>query len=466
MKKASLALAVAAGTLGLTLGNVANAAFIEDSTAKLDLRNFYFDHDVKNTATTGNTAASGYKNNSAAREWGQSFILNYQSGFTEGTVGVGVDAIGMLGVRLDGGGRTNKTDRSRNPGALFPLESDGSARDEFSSLGLTGKIRFSKTVAQIGTLQPKLPVVTFNDGRLLPQTFEGAQITSNEIDNLTLVVGQLEHAKGRTSSNAESLSVAGARRPTGTPEGTAAADSNKFYYGGADWKINKDLLAQYYYGNLDDFYKQHFLGLTHTLALGAGSLKSDLRYFDTSSDGKNGNAAGRADGYVGSGYYGRGITAGEIDNRTWSAMFTYSLEGHALSAGYQQVSGDSNFIQLNQGSIPGQGGATTYLITDRQISNFGRAGERTWITQYGYDFGKIGVPGLTANVLYMKGDNIKSVNGDLKEWERDLTVSYVVQEGAAKGLGFAWRNASLRSEVPNADADQNRLIVSYSIPLL
>ncbi|MFB4368244.1 MULTISPECIES: OprD family porin [unclassified Pseudomonas] len=465
MKKASLALAVAAGTLGLTLGNVANAAFIEDSTAKLDLRNYYFNNDVRDTDTASN------------KEWGQAFQLNLQSGFTEGTIGVGVDAIGLLGVRLDGGGRAGKAGQSRTPastagnGTLFPADSDNSAVDEFSSLGLTGKIRFSKTVAHVGTLQPKLPVVTFNDGRLVPQTFEGAQITSNEIDNLTVVLGQLEHAKGRASSNSESLSVAGARRPDGTPVGTDAADSNKFYYGGADWKINKDLLAQYYYGNLDDFYKQHFLGLTHTLAIGAGTLKSDLRYFDTSSDGKNGSTAGRADGYVGSGYYGRNgagnaITAGEIDNRTWSAFFTYSLEGHALSAGYQQVSGDSNFIQLNQGSIPGQGGATTYLITDRQITNFGRAGERTWITQYGYDFGKIGVPGLTANVLYMKGDNIKAVGGDQKEWERDLTVSYVVQQGAAKGLGFAWRNASLRSETSSGDVDQNRLIVSYSIPLL
>lgn len=456
MKKTSLALAVAAGTLGLTLVNVANAAFIEDSKAKLDLRNFYFNNDVRDTDTPSN------------KEWGQAFQLNLQSGFTEGTVGVGIDAIGLLGVRLDGGGRAGKADQSRSPlssgttGTLFPLESDGSARDEFSSLGLTGKIRISKTVAHVGTLQPKLPVVTFNDGRLLPQTFEGAQITSNEIDNLTLVAGQLEHAKGRASSNADSLAIAGARVGT---------DSNKFYYGGADYKINKDLLVQYYYGNLDDFYKQHFLGLTHTLALGAGSLKSDLRYFDTSSDGKNGSAAGRADGYLGSGYYGRNaagnaITTGEVDNRTWSAFFTYSLEGHALSAGYQQVSGDSQFIQLNQGSVPGQGGATTYLITDRQITNFARAGERTWITQYGYDFGKVGVPGLTANVLYMKGDNIKSATGDLKEWERDLTVSYVLQDGAMKGLGFAWRNASLRSEVANADADQNRLIVSYSIPLM
>nr|WP_288498998.1 OprD family porin [uncultured Pseudomonas sp.] len=464
MKKASLALAVAAGTLGLTLGNVANAAFIEDSTAKLDLRNYYFNNDNRESQdrTAGNGAYTGQ-----VEEWGQAFQLNLQSGFTEGTIGVGVDAIGLLGVRLDGGGRAGKNGQDRTPSALFPLESNGDARDEFSSLGLTGKIRFSKTVAHIGTLQPKLPVVTFNDGRLIPQTFEGAQITSNEIDNLTLVVGQLEHAKGRASSDAGGLSIA---RPSSTlSAGIPVADSNKFYYGGADYKVNKDLLLQYYYGNLDDFYKQHFLGLTHTLALGAGSLKSDLRYFDTSSDGKNGSVAGRADGYIGGGYWNGGRSNsdfGEVDNRTWSAMFTYSLEGHALSAGYQQVSGDSNFIQLNQGDIPGgQGGATTYLITDRQITNFGRAGERTWITQYGYDFGKIGVPGLTANVLYMKGDNIKSANGDLKEWERDLTVSYVVQEGVAKGLGFAWRNASLRSEAA-ADTDQNRLIVSYSIPLL
>ncbi|OEC33710.1 outer membrane porin, OprD family [Pseudomonas cuatrocienegasensis] len=453
MRKTSLAVAVAASTLGLSLSSAVHAAFIEDSKAKLDLRNYYFNNDVRDTNTASN------------KEWGQAFQLNLQSGFTEGTVGFGVDALGLVGVRLDGGGRAGKAGQSRTPGSagngtLFPVDSDNNAVDEFSSLGLTGKVRYSKTIAQIGTLQPKLPVVTFNDGRLIPQTFEGAQITSNEIDNLTLIAGQLEHAKGRASSNSESLAIAGAG---------AGADSNKFYYGGADYKINKDLLAQYYYGNLDDFYKQHFLGLTHTLALGAGSLKSDLRYFDTSSDGNNGSAAGRADGYIGSGFWNGGRANpdfGEVDNRTWSAFFTYSLEGHALSAGYQQVSGDSNFIQLNQGSIPGQGGATTYLITDRQISNFGRAGERTWITQYGYDFGKVGVPGLTANVLYMKGDNIKSATGDLKEWERDLTVSYVLQEGTLKGMGFAWRNASMRSEVASSDIDQNRLIVSYSIPLL
>ena len=448
MRKTSLALAVAASTLGLS--QVAFADFIGDSKASLTMRNFYFDNDVKNTAN----------NDGAAREWGQGFILNYQSGFTEGTVGFGVDAVGMLGVRLDGGGRATKTDRDRTPGALFPLESDGSAVDEFSKGGLTGKVRFSKTEARIGTLTPRLPILVSNDGRLLPQMFEGGMITSNEIDNLTLTAGQIEHAVGRASSNGTGLAVDGGRQA-----------SNKFYFGGGDWKINSDLTAQYYYANLEDYYKQHFAGLGHNLALGEGSLKTDLRYFRTTSDGKNGNAAGRAGGYSANTTFGDGT--GEIDNNTWSAAFTYTLQSHALMLGYQRVSEDSNFVQLNQGSLvndslanEGAGGSSVYLLTDRLAHSFTRAGERTTFGQYTYDFAGLGVPGLKASVAYLKGTNIQRANGEQnKEWERDIALDYAFQDGALKGLGLGWRYGVLRGNAAT-DVDQNRLIVSYTLPLL
>ncbi|TBU79041.1 OprD family porin [Phytopseudomonas daroniae] len=439
MKKSTLALAVTIATLAQQAGA---AGFIEDSTAKLDLRNFYYDLNQKNTANS----------NSEQNEWGQGFIFNYQSGFTEGTVGVGVDVIGLYGLRLDSGGNSS-TPRSRAPGALFPQESDGSAVNDYSKAGATAKFRLSKTELRLGTLQPKLPVVTFNDGRLLPQLFDGGQVISNEIDGLTLTAGQLEHTKTRSSTDDIGLKIAGAG---------AAADTNKFYFAGGDYKITKDLTAQYYYGNLEDFYKQHFLGLVHNLALPAGSLKTDLRYFNSGSDGKNGSAAGRAEGYYSSGYWAAGDSkAGEVDNQTWSALFTYSLGGHALSAGYQQVSGDSAFPFLNQGD-----GSTAYLITDRQIGKFLSAGERTWLAEYGYDFGTVGVPGLKAIVTYLKGDNIDAVGGDRKEWERDFRLDYTVQQGSLKGLGLSWRNASLRGNTSTADADENRLIVSYSLPLL
>ena len=400
MKSLSLPLAIALGILAQQAGA---AGFVDDSKATLGLRNFYINQDTRNA--DANTQ----------EEWGQGFLFNYTSGFTEGTVGVGVDALGLAGIKLDSGkGRHGNADSSKYAGTVFPTDEDGRAVDEFGSLGLTGKVRISKSEGRIGTLQPKLPVVTFNDGRLLPQTFEGGQITSNEFDNLTLIGGQLEHAKGRNSSNTEGLSIGGANNAK------TGQFSNTFYYAGADYKISKDLLAQYYYGNLEDFYQQHFLGLTHNWAIGPGALKSDLRYFHSDSDGANGSASGRADGYVSTGYYGNGVTKGEVDNDTWSALFTYSLGGHALSAGYQQVEGDSNFPFLNQGD-----GATAYLITDRQIRKFLSAGERTWLAEYGYDFTKAGVPGLKATVTYLSGDNIDSADGEKKEWREPLKEALV-----------------------------------------
>jgi hypothetical protein len=449
MKKSTLALAV---TLAAIANQATAAGFIEDSKATLNLRNFYFNADNRESQGDVGLAAS---RSSQAEEWGQGFQLNFVSGYTQGTVGFGVDAIGLVGVKLDSGGTASKADRSRTPGALFPLENDGSAVDNYGKAGVTGKVRISKTEARIGTLQPKLPVINFNDGRLLPQTFEGAQITTNEIDDLTLVAGQLESTKTRSSTDDVALRIGGAGSFRGK-----AADSNEFTYAGGDYRITKDLTAQYYYGSLENFYKQHFLGLTHNLALPVGALKTDLRYFNSGSDGKNGNAAGRTEGYKSSGYWTPGDSkAGEVDNRTWSAQFTYSLSGHALSAGYQQVSGDSAFPFVSQGD-----GATAYLITDRQIGKFASAGERTWLAEYGYDFASAGIPGLKATVTYLSGSNIDAAASDRKEWERDFRLDYTLQDGALKGLGFSWRNAALRSNA-TTDLDENRLIVSYSLPL-
>ena len=444
MKKSTLAFAVAAGVLAQQAGA---AGFVEDSKASVTARNFYINQDNRDGAAKP----------SKQEEWGQGFIFNFASGYTQGTVGFGVDAIGLYGVKLDSGKGTAYNNNSANKGGVvFPSDSDGRAVDDFASLGLTGKVKISKTELKLGTLLPKLPVVTSNDGRLLPQTFEGGQITSNEIDNLTLVGGKLEHAKGRNSSNNDSLTIAGSNGATRTA--TANARSNEFYFAGGDYKITKDLTAQYYYGNLSDFYKQHFLGLTHNWALPVGSIKSDLRYFNSDSDGKNSSQEGRIAGYRASGYQ----NGGEVDNRTWSAKFTYSLQGHAISAGYQRVNGTSDFPFLNQGD-----GASSYLITDMQIGKFQRAGERTWLAQYAYDFATIGLPGLTTSVVYLKGDNIATSTGDKGEWERDFNLGYVIPEGTFKGLGLAWKNASLRSQVASQrDQDENRLIVSYTLPIL
>src|SRR5690606_26167963 len=94
MLKTPIARGVALATLGATLAmpSMVQAAFIEDTKAGLELRNFYMNRDFRHTPSGGKNKAD---------EWAQGFLLRIESGYTEGTVGFGVDALGLLGVKLD-----------------------------------------------------------------------------------------------------------------------------------------------------------------------------------------------------------------------------------------------------------------------------------------------------------------------------------------------------------------------------
>ena len=71
------------------------SGFLEDTTAKIESRTVYFNRDFRDGHTSSDQGAS------KREESAQGFILNLQSGYTEGTVGFGIDALGMLGFQLD-----------------------------------------------------------------------------------------------------------------------------------------------------------------------------------------------------------------------------------------------------------------------------------------------------------------------------------------------------------------------------
>ncbi|MBV6659787.1 OprD family porin [Pseudomonas yamanorum] len=437
MYKISIAATVAIA--GCSLANCAAAAqtngFLEDSKVSVSSRTMYYDADTREGAANDQ------------RETAQGFRFDYSSGFTTGTLGFGVDVQAVTGIHLDGGPGHHPDNNS-----FFPSDHDGSALDSWSRLGANGKFRLSKTELVVGSaLAPNIPVLLTNDGRLLPQSFEGGMLTSREIENVTLVAGQIEHVASRASSNSTGLAVSG-----GTQE------SNQFRFGGADWRVTKDLMLQYYHANLQNYYSQDFLGLVHLLPISEGqSFKTDIRYFDSRSDGKNGDA-----GYQFNNNGGYAKTPGKVDNDTWSAMFTYSLGGHSFMLGRQQVSGSGGFVYLNQGSLPneGNGGTSFYSFTDSMVSGFVRAGEKTSFGQYSYDFAAVGVPGLRASVAYLSGDDIKDAAGRAhqSEWERDMRVDYVIQTGVFKGLGTSLRQGLYRGDTSLADQNQTRLIVNYT----
>jgi hypothetical protein len=392
---------------GSTLPGAANAEFLGAGKGSLELRNFYFNRDFRQADARAK-----------AEEWAQGFLLRLESGYSEGTVGMGVDALGMLGEKLDSGAGTAGT-------GLLPADLSGGSQDEYSKLALTGKLKVSKSTLKVGALALRSPIVSNNDTRLLPQTFQGALANSQEIDDLRVQGGKINRVKANSSTDYTSMSA-----------NRIGGDSDSFVFAGGDYTLTPALTSGLHYGNLEDIYQQLYGTLLYLKPLGdKQSIKIDLRYARSQEDGN----------------------FRDLDNRALGSMATYSLGGHAFAAAYQRMSGDDPFPYIAS--------SDPFLVNFIQIGDFGSTDERSWQVRYDYDFAAIGIPGLTFMTRYVSGDNVETgaTHGG-KEWERNMDLAYVVQEGPLKNFGVKWRNATLRSNFAN-DLDENRLILSYTLAL-
>lgn len=403
-----------AGTCALIFPFTASADFIADSKASVELRNFYFNRDFRNGPPTAQR--------DSAKEWAQGAMLRFESGYTAGTVGLGIDAVGMLGLKLDGGDGSGGT--GLLPADLSSKNGRGS-QDEYSKLELTAKAKVSETALKVGTLAFRTPVVSSNDTRLLPSTFEGALLTSKDIDQLVLQGGKLEQIKFNSSSNYQDF--------TGNRIGGVSDD---FRFAGGTYSFNKALSTSLFYGNLENVYRQFFGGVVYEIPLAAQqSLKFDLRYSKSTDDGN----------------------FRPLDNRAANGLVAYTLGANVFTAAYQRMSGDDPFPYIAN--------SDPYLVNFVQINDFANTQERSWQLRYDYNFAALGIPGLTFMSRYVQGDNaLVGGSNTGKEWERDTDIGYVVQSGSLKNLGVKLRNATVRSNFSN-DLDETRLIVSYTLAL-
>ncbi|WP_409286102.1 OprD family porin [Pseudomonas protegens] len=416
-----LALAV----LGLSLlpGPLWAAGFIDDSHGTLTLRNYYLDRDYQD---------GGAK--TAAREWAQGFIMNMESGFTEGRVGFGLDVRGLLGVKLD-----SSPDRSGTE--LLPVSaSDKRAADEYSRLAPTAKLRFARTTVKTGDVSIFLPFAFASPSRLLPQTFRGTTLSSTDIDGLTLNTGYIDRINKRDSTDYQAMTIASPNRRF-----NATASTSHLAYLGGDYQVNKALSLRAYHAEVADLYQQDTLALLHNLPLGDGVLSSDLRSFLSREDGS--------------------AKAGRVDNRNLSALFGYKFGGHRVSLGYMHSSGDTATPYISGTELMGMSELT-------MSSDFLNAKERTWQAIYDYDFAAAGVPGLKSRLRYVRGDHIELAAfnaSERKEREFQMELGYVLQSGPLKNLGLVARKSIYRNDFPAGaafrDENQTRFLVLYTLPI-
>jgi imipenem/basic amino acid-specific outer membrane pore len=391
---------------------LSSSSFFQDSTTQILSRNFYFNRDYRNAANSAQSARD---------EWAQGFIAKFSSGYTPGTIGVGVDAIGMLGLKLDSGSGSIGTGLLPSGGTHTPGED--SAADQYSKGGAAIKLRYSKTVFKYGEQQVNTPVFATGDVRLLPEVAEGLLVSSREIDGLLLEAG---HFTSFTQVD-RSARASGRLRE---------AD-----FAGFQYQLTPELSASVYSARLEDFWDKRYFGLTWAKPLdNVNKLQLDFRFYDQQSRGQ--------------------ALAGYLDNRSYSLKAALKHGAHTFTLANQQIHGDGAY------TFYVDGGSADYMANYIQYSEFTKASERSWQARYDYDFSAWGVPGLTFSTRYVRGTNIDrgSLGHNESEWERNVDVGYTVQSGPLKKLSFKVRQATYRDSF-DGDVDEVRVITEYPINL-
>ncbi|MBT2373540.1 OprD family porin [Pseudomonas fluorescens] len=410
--------------------------FIEGSTLNVLARNFYFNRDDRKgqSSPTGN----GY-----SQAWAQGLISKFESGFTQGTVGFGLDAFAMYGLKLDSG-----TGRSGGKGSfgVLPVDSDNRPEDNYSKLGGALKVRLLDTVIKAGDVFPQTPVVHYGDSRLLPESFRGVTAQNTSFDGLTLQGGRL-HAMSQP--NASGMNNGFATFYAGK------VDAPWVGYFGGDYQVNPNVSVSLYSSRLKDAWDQYYFGTAASYPLtDEVSLFGGFNYYNAQDEGKK--------------------LLGQFNNNIWSAKLGVKMGAHKLALSHQRNNGNDDFDYLRQSD-------SIFLDNSIQYSDFNSPKERSWMVTYNLDMQPFGIPGLSfmtrygkgtggdysnANSVYMRRDAAGNPLTDQRRWERDIEAKYVVQGGNLKDLSLRVRQATVRSSAFESDLEELRLIVEYPLAIL
>ncbi len=420
-------------TLALLFGGLANSAcasgFLDDAKGEVLSRNFFLSNDYRSPSPSG----KNYK-----QEWAQGFIGTFASGFTDGTIGFGLDAHAFYGLKLDGG-------RGHSGTGLLPVDSDGRSESDYSSAGGALKLKASKTTLAFGEMTVETPVFDTSDKRLQPEYATGFLLNSREVDNVNLVAGHFTAFKNQDSSSSQ-----------GDFQGYGAnTKAGGISFIGADLFSESPVGGALYASDLSETWHQYYANL-HFKQSG---VLIDANVYHTRDTGQ--------------------ALAGEIDNTAFSLSGKYTFGAHAVMLGWQRINGDTPFDFV--------GGDSIYLANSIKYADFNGAHERSWQARYDLDLGAFGIPGLNFMTRYVSGSHIDGTHapkggaynpfdadsgqfqpqqGDGgKHWERDIDLRYIVQSGAAKDLSVQLSHVSHRANSAQAGDDIDRIYVVIQYPL-
>jgi hypothetical protein len=279
------------------------------------------------------------------------------------------------------------------------------------------------------------PYINKNDGRMVPNTFEGYTFRGilgdeNSTGALKYVAGYVSRIKERNEDQFVWMSKdAGADVERGTIMAGALFSKGPWSLGAIDY---------YTADTLNIFYAEARRRWKLSEAWG---LAVSAQFSDQQSTGDN--------------------------HLTGGAPFQTAQGGVALDASYRSAVLTAAFTATDSdrdmispwSSYPG--------YTSCQVRDFNRAGEEALMFKLSYDFKRF-VPGLTAYALYTLGTGRRSSSSgsDLPdENEFDADIQYRFQHEWMKGLSLRFRYGTVH-ESGGGDIHQVRGFLNYDLPLL
>jgi len=374
--------------------------------------------------------------------WVQGTQLKYSSGYTQGTVGFGIDVAAFNAINLERG-----KGRIAGGGNRTLADSNGHGQEHWSKLGIANlRARISRSELKAGRFMVETPVFNSIGNRALPSSFNGVGLVSEELDNLSLQAGSFRRTSPRTGAGDEALT---------TEYGTRQAEGERYNYLGGNYKALDNLEVALYGGRFEDIWDQYYLGITHDLGDRERlSLRTAFNGYHTRDSGAR--------------------EAGYIDNNTWSLAFTLGHQAHDLTLAWQQVDGDEYFDYVHETSA--------IYLANSLLSDYNGPNEKSAQIRYETDWSYFGIPGLSTMAWYAKGWDIDGTHYDggrngahanyadvlsqdgEKHREYGLMASYKVQSGTIKDSTIKVTYMSHKASQNQADGSVNELRIVSTLP--
>ncbi|KAA8736338.1 OprD family porin [Pseudomonas koreensis] len=422
--------------------------FVEGQSITGTTRNWYANEQLKRGAKfkyqkNGTTELTDRRIN-----WVQGTILKYNSGFTEGTVGISTEVAVYNAVALE---RDRKNLAANVGGAPIPnvasgnnrtlTRDGGDAEGQWSKLGLANiKARVSNTTLTAGRQNFSSPMVDVIGNRALPSSFQGVSLHSEELENLTFDIATFDKNSPRMEES---------QRKFRSEYADTLIEIDHVNTAGISYQPFASLKTSLWATQAEDMWKQYYFGATHELGDSQIlSLTTGLNYYKTVDEGKK--------------------KLGEIDNDTYSLSLGLTHQAHSLTFSYQEINGNEYFDYLHE--------TNGIYLANSLLSDFNGPNEKSFQVAYGLNMAEYGVPGLKFNIYSARGwgidgthykggayDSVLAMDGE-HHYEYGIGAAYAVQSGPLKATAIRATYTAHRASENQLDGSINEFRLVTTIP--